>query len=223
MQDGWHTYWKNQGDSGLPTKIEWTLPAGFQAEPILWPAPKKFGDSNVTNYGYDGEAIFISKITPPADLKEGQTAAIAAKVQWMECAEVCIPGKTVLSVSLPVHGAQAVPEPQHAEIFARAKLRMPRGQAGWFLRARHYRNKITLTIVPPPGSPVAEAYFFPEAPGQLDAGAPQKLTARSKSHSLELWCGNGFKQNSRRLKGVLAFKDTGGLQGAINVSIPISR
>ncbi len=223
MQDGWHVYWKNQGDSGLPTKIEWRLPEGFTADPLLWPAPRKFGDSNVTNYGYDSEAIFLCKISPPALLKDGETASIKASVQWMECADVCVPGKADLSLMLPVTNAPSGKDPQQAETFARANLRMPRSSAGWFLRARHYRNKITLVMVAPPGINVSEAYFFSEAPGQLDSGAPQTLKVNPKSRSLELWCGIGYKQNQRRLKGVLTYKDPSGNQGAVNVSIPISR
>ena len=53
----WHTYWKNSGDSGLPTELQWTLPHGVSAGPIAWPTPRKFPIGNLANYGYDGTVV----------------------------------------------------------------------------------------------------------------------------------------------------------------------
>ena len=63
----WHTYWKNPGDSGLPTEINWKLPAGAKADPIVWPAPTFFDIGGVINYGYHDDVVLLTKITPPAD------------------------------------------------------------------------------------------------------------------------------------------------------------
>src|SRR5579872_1354890 len=63
----WHTYWKNPGDSGLPTEINWTLPAGVKAEAIVWPTPHLIDVSGVINYGFTGDILLMAKITPPAD------------------------------------------------------------------------------------------------------------------------------------------------------------
>ena len=66
----WHTYWKNPGESGLPTEIAWTLPAGAKADAIVWPAPMLFDIGGVINYGFKDEAMLLVRITPPADLAE---------------------------------------------------------------------------------------------------------------------------------------------------------
>ena len=63
----WHTYWKNPGDSGLPTEITWKLPEGAKAEPIVWPRPHLFDISGVINYGFKDEATLLVRITPPAN------------------------------------------------------------------------------------------------------------------------------------------------------------
>ena len=56
-QPGWHTYWKNPGDSGLPTELTWTLPEGADVGDIAWPVPQKIRVDNMANYGYDGTVL----------------------------------------------------------------------------------------------------------------------------------------------------------------------
>jgi thiol:disulfide interchange protein DsbD len=65
----WHTYWKNPGDSGLPTTLEWTLPAGVQAGPIEWPTPKRLPIGPLVNYGYDGTVLLPVTVAVPADFR----------------------------------------------------------------------------------------------------------------------------------------------------------
>src|SRR5581483_8644540 len=65
MQPPWHTYWKNAGESGEPTSIDWKLPAGFTAGPIQWPAPKRIAVPPVVSYGYEDNVLLLVKITPP--------------------------------------------------------------------------------------------------------------------------------------------------------------
>src|SRR5438046_10750530 len=75
---GWHTYWRNPGDSGLPTEIAWELPAGFSAGEAAWPTPERFVVGAIGNYGYQGAADLLVPITAPADLQPGDTVHIAA-------------------------------------------------------------------------------------------------------------------------------------------------
>src|SRR4029453_6804840 len=77
----WHTYWKNPGDSGLPTEITWTLPAGAKADPIVWPRPHLFDISGVINYGFKDEAVLLVRITPPAGLSG--TLKLEAAANWL--------------------------------------------------------------------------------------------------------------------------------------------
>src|SRR5215217_4525953 len=81
----WHTYWKNPGDSGLPTEITWKLPAGVKAGPIVWPAPTLVDVGGIINYAYQDEVLLLVKITPPADLATGSTLALAADANWLVC------------------------------------------------------------------------------------------------------------------------------------------
>ena len=76
---GWHTYWQNPGDSGLPTHIEWKLPAGVTAGPILWPAPLALPAGPLVNYGYEGEVYLPSTLSVPKAASPGSNLAIAAR------------------------------------------------------------------------------------------------------------------------------------------------
>src|SRR5664279_3041581 len=111
MEDGWHTYWQNPGDSGLPTTLAWTLPAGVTAGPIQWPAPHALPSGPLVNYGYDGEVLLLTGLTVPRDAPLGHTYKLAARADWLVCKDVCIPEGADLDIELPV-ADHAHPYPQ---------------------------------------------------------------------------------------------------------------
>ncbi|MBX9769820.1 MAG: thioredoxin family protein [Candidatus Obscuribacterales bacterium] len=100
MEPGWHTYYKDPGESGLATSINWVLPEGFSAGPIEWEKPTKFLEAGVTTFGYQNKTTLRTKITPSAQLKDGQTYPFTAKVKWLSCKEICLPGSADLNISL---------------------------------------------------------------------------------------------------------------------------
>ncbi len=111
MPAGWHTYYKVSGDAGMPTGIDWALPPGFKAGPLLWQKPHKFNDSGITTYGYADHTLIAATITPPARLPPGGRLTFSARVRWLQCKELCVPGKARVSLSLPV----AAPGPVAAD------------------------------------------------------------------------------------------------------------
>ena len=101
MDPAWHTYWKNGGDAGSPTKISWTLPPGVTAGDIEWPLPRKLPPAEVTTYGYEDETVLIVPLTLAKDLAPGPLH-ISAKVGWLECKESCIPADQTVEATLNV-------------------------------------------------------------------------------------------------------------------------
>lgn len=83
MDPDWHTYWKYPGDSGLPTRVEWTATEGVEAGPLQWPVPERIEMPPLVNYGYHGEVWLLSRFEPRGDLA-ASTVAVKAKVKWME-------------------------------------------------------------------------------------------------------------------------------------------
>lgn len=116
MEPGWHTYYKDPGDSGLPTKITWTLPPGFKAGEIQWPKPKphlEAGDLK-TNI-YEEEVLLTIPITVPAQLPP-EPIRLEAAVSWLTCSDLCVPGKATLVLELPV---SPKPTPANGALFAK--------------------------------------------------------------------------------------------------------
>ena len=99
----WHTYWKNPGDSGLPTEIAWTLPAGAKADPIVWPTPSFIDVGGIVNYGFHDDVLLLVRITPPADASG--SFALKADANWLVCDDVCIPEEGKFALDLPVGAA----------------------------------------------------------------------------------------------------------------------
>ena len=99
---GWHTYWRNPGDSGEPTRIEWRLPRGFSAGEIEWPVPSRIPVGPLMNFGYHGEVLLLTRLVPPADLPAGRPVTLRAKANWLVCEVKCIQEEAELTLTLPV-------------------------------------------------------------------------------------------------------------------------
>ena len=124
MAPGWHTYWEYPGDAGLPTTIDWKLPPGFTAGPIQWPAPvAKLEPGDIQTYAYSGRVLLLTTITPPATISEN--AALQAKVDWLVCEEICIPGGAEVSLELPVADSAA---PTNTALFEEFRAQLPSRQ-----------------------------------------------------------------------------------------------
>jgi DsbC/DsbD-like thiol-disulfide interchange protein len=121
LKPGWHVYWSNPGDSGLPTRVQWTLPDGYTASDLRFPVPEHIDlPGGIVIYGYTDEVLLTSTITPPANASN--PANISAKVNWLCCSENCTPGKTTLNLQLPI-GEKSVPD--NNDVFAEWQNRWP--------------------------------------------------------------------------------------------------
>src|ERR1700753_3253292 len=119
---GWHTYWKNPGDAGAPTDIQWTLPPGWKAGPIQWPRPKRLPVALLMDYGYEGTPWLLSNLTAPADAAAGPVV-IKAHASWLVCRQICIPEEATLNLNLTV--GQGGHDPAVAKDFAAARALLP--------------------------------------------------------------------------------------------------
>lgn len=172
----WHTYWRNPGDSGLPTQVGLQLPEGFQAGPIRWPAPQRLFIPPLANYGYEGEIVLPMALQAPAAVADGPVT-IAAHVSWLMCREVCIPGDADVSLILPVRREGAAAPSRFASLFDEAERRMPQGSIEAQVRA----DGDTLSIALPGRAAAVE--FFPYREGYVDNAAEQVLYALGSEKS----------------------------------------
>lgn len=105
MAPGWHVYWKNPGDSGLATDVQFVLPEGFAAGPLRWPLPIEFGQpGGLIGYGYEGSVVLASEVSVPDRLPEARLTVMAS-VSWLACKDVCVLGSTELEARLPLESS----------------------------------------------------------------------------------------------------------------------
>jgi thiol:disulfide interchange protein DsbD len=217
MQKGWHTYWRNPGDSGLPTRVRWDLPAGFAAGEIRWPYPARFRTGPLVSYGYENVVLLPVEIRVPAAVVAAEVR-LAVRVDWLECQEACLPGRAEVSLTLPVKAA-ASPGP-HAALFAEARRLLPRRDPAWRFSASTSDTGVTLVVRGPRAEALREAYFYAVTPRLLDYGKPQALTREGAVHHLALALDpNGAP--AERLAGVLVAL-TGSRTTAVEVDVPLA-
>lgn len=201
----WHSYWRNPGDSGLPTEIAWNLPAGWKAGEIAWPVPKRLPVGDLVNYGYEGEVLLTVPLTAPADAKPGEMAAIKAEAVWLVCEKICVPEEAALALQLPVVQGAAKPTAQQP-LFAKTQARLPMA-ANWAAGLSGDGERLRL-VLPAKGferAALTEAYFFAFDPDAVHHSARQPLKPLSDGFALELVRGVHRGQPVKPVSGVLTY------------------
>ncbi len=201
MEPGWHTYWANPGDSGEPTSIEWTLPDGAKAGPILWPLPHVIPVGPLVEYGYDDEVLLLTEIEVPA----GATGSItlAAKVSYLVCKDICVPENGHAELTLPVAGEAAPSDSAGVIAKARAALAKPLpGTAGYAVNAAKGALRLTVTAEPGLFDGVTEVRFYPLTWGSVSNPAAQPKKIAGGELILDLQQGD-TKETPATLEGVL--------------------
>lgn len=175
MQDGWHTYWRNPGDSGLPTTLAWTLPPGVTAGPLQWPAPHALPAGPLVNYGYEGEVLLLADLTLSRDVPVGESLPLTAKAEWLVCRETCIPEEAKLDLALPVAERSDL-YPQWGNAIAAVREALPAKVPGWVFAAKADGPKVMLTLTGPAGAATPTGVqFFPYAEGHVEPSGKQSF------------------------------------------------
>ncbi len=168
----WHTYWKNPGDSGLPTQLQWTLPEGFQAGEIEWPTPKRLPIGPLMNHGYEGKLLLPVSVTVPAGFS-GDTLPVKLRADWLVCKDVCIPESGDFALDIPARSAWSA---QGAD-FEAALAARPQALASAKASAKVSSEGLNLEVTGLPAAWAGKALeFFPEAPGVLDNALPRRAS-----------------------------------------------
>ncbi len=166
-QPHWHTYWKNPGDSGLPTTLTWSLPAGFAAGDIAWPTPNPLPVGPLMNFGYEGTLLLPVQVSVPAGF-QGSSLPVRLEAQWLVCKDVCIPESGEFALDLPARTAIV----EHAALFDAARaatpLTLPQVQA----QAKVQGQALQVTVQGLPADWQGQHLkFFPETAGVIDNAA----------------------------------------------------
>ncbi|HEY3695536.1 protein-disulfide reductase DsbD family protein [Phenylobacterium sp.] len=211
IRKGWHTYWRNPGDAGEATRLRWTLPAGWTAGPIVWPAPRRFvtrsGAVALMNYVYEDEVLLPVAVTAPAGARPGETAVLQAAAAFLVCAEICVPEDAALTLTLPVTATPPPPDHRWSAAIAKAVAEAPR-PAGLQAAFTHEAGHVVLAVAGAPlaGVDLGRAYFFPFKGAVIDQTAPQAIERGPQGLTLTIAAGYDFRggQAPEVLAGVLS-------------------
>jgi thiol:disulfide interchange protein DsbD len=227
LDPGWHTYWRNPGDSGLPTTLAWTLPQGVTAGAIVWLPPKLLPVGPLVNYGYEGVAWHPVTVRSAPGAALGSQVTLAARADWLVCRETCIPEGADLTLTLPV-AADATIDPRDGAALAAARASAPGALAGtgWRASARGDGPHVAITLTPPAGAadPGDLRYFADDADRVEPAGA-QVLEHRDGAYVLTVpvssQLANDAEHGFTRVAGLLTASAGFSSARAATIDVPL--
>ena len=226
MDEHWHTYWKNPGDSGMATKIEWNLPDGFVPGDIQWPYPRRFETSQEVSFGYEREVFLITQIQAPRTIESGTRVKLRASVDWLVCKDKCIAGHADLMLELPVKSEKPKVKARWADHFKETRKKLPKAPSDWEINASIKKNQILIYIKSPSWfkDELKNITFFPEQIGIINYSASQNLKRTRDGCILEIQRSQLSTKLPSRLKGVLFLPEGWSNQrqeSALSIDVPL--
>lgn len=172
---GWHTYWENPGDAGIPTTLEWSLPEAIKAGPVQWPLPTILREDTLAIYGYKDEVLLPVNITIPANYSD-KNLLVSLHASWLVCDNICVPESADLTLDIPV--TDAPHDSAETARFASAKAALPQmidTPLGYRVNGENFELALPDTV-----NTAGEVYFFPREENKILYAKPQIV----KDHTL---------------------------------------
>lgn len=222
LENEWHVYWKNPGDAGIPLKVEWKLPDGFEVGPLQWPFPEKFTMADMVGFGYKGEVILLSQVTPPAKLDSQTPLDIQAQVKWLVCSSLtCQPGSATAILPLGISTEQPHLRTEFATIFEQARAKIPQTHVEVKTIRKHgiVQLEVPQETAESKEETIRGAYFFPEQKNvidhSIDPTVSNPTSHESNRYLVNLKGSDEIGAERKSLKGVLVLHTQKGSQESV--------
>ena len=204
MEEKWHVYWVNAGDSGEPPHIKWTLPTGLTAGPMLFPPPSRLPLGPLMDFGYEETAAFPVTFTAAPNMKPGPVH-VDALVDWLVCAQVCIPGKAHLGLNLTVGPPAAAVQPVGA--LGQALTLIPKAvPAGDSVSVMAGKKDFVVTFKT--GSREKDAEFYPYDQDLIANAAEQTVESLPDGLRIRIPRADDLTKLPAQLHGLIKLSDT---------------
>ena len=202
LDDGWHVYWQNPGDSGLAPKIKWQLPSGIKAGDIHWPYPQRMNAGPLITFGYDHELLLLVPVTVDRSFQGVANVNLRARVDWLACREECIPGRAQLNLPLPVVTNSSGPTfNNYKASFDQTRRRLPKMIPSITSRAWANGNQWRMDIQTPVQRG-ADIVFFPLRNDTIEHAAPQKVRETADGYQVTLSKSHIYPGSLTSLEGI---------------------
>jgi thiol:disulfide interchange protein len=203
-QPEWHTYWKNSGDSGLPTELRWTLPAGITAGEIAWPTPKKIPIGNLANYGYENTVLLPVPLTVAPNFNASQLT-IQLSASWLVCKRECIPQEGEFTLTLPARSSSAA----NARLFEAAWAASPRALTGGDGQVDVEAKVIRVSVAGLPAAWQGKSLdFFPETGGVTEPAGTTAQTWQGARWTAQVPLSTHRSESPQRMPVVLSLSES---------------
>lgn len=219
LADGWHVYWRNPGDSGLPPTATWTPSPGVTVGDFRFPAPHAIPLATLMNYGYEHQVVLPFQIQIAADVKPGESIPVGGKIEYLICADICIPEDIELATTLKIAGSPE-PDSDGSTVIAGVLPRIPVTMTGKATVERTGTGFRLAVADPGVAGSLASAKnirFFPDGP-ELSNPAQQLVKTGPEGVSIELTASDFAKAGDQNLAGIIVVTDDAGAQHAWEVA-----
>ncbi|RZI98809.1 MAG: protein-disulfide reductase, partial [Rubrivivax sp.] len=205
-QPEWHTYWKNSGDSGLPTSLEWTLPPGVMAGDIAWPVPKKIPIGTLANYGYENTVLLPVQLLVTPDFKPSLLKSeleVKLRASWLVCRKECIPEDGDFTLRVPTRSSTGINGADFEAALASQPKALP---AGSTVQIDGQLLKVSVTGLPEAvrGKTLE---FFPEVPGVIETAGQWTQAWQGATWTADVPLSSQRSESPAQLPMVLALQD----------------
>ena len=199
---GWHLYWKNPGDSGLPPRFEWHTPTGVTIKPNLWPYPERITIGPLVNYGY-GEVLLPFPATLSASALAHGALPFEVHVKWLVCKDECLPGEATLTLSIPISERAGEPS-RYTGIFSDTYAAVPAPLSRVSIAVEEQQDQLVVALIPlEPRFFPQSMTFFPEDPRIIVNAATQTIKREGAALTIALKRDPNRRGPVERIRGVI--------------------
>lgn len=227
IKKGWHSYWINPGDAGMPANFNWDLPAGFSAGPVQWPYPSSFETGGLVSFGYEGEVLLPVEIGVDKNINAGEYK-IDLRADWLVCKTECIPESSELSLKIMVSDNDTEYDRRIQKILSENKKMLPVFSDAWSFVSVMTDSSVLISGFPKNSGIKApdEIKFFSYEPGIFTNSKKQKLEKKNGSFTLEVFNEPLRQSDPDSLSGIIV--SPAGWDGiknynALKINIPIQK
>lgn len=207
MQNDWHIYWRNSGDSGLPTSIDWTVPEGFLIYETYYPYPNILVENNSATFIYENEVLLFARVTPPSIINMNEVI-ISANANWLECKQACIPGSSEMTITLNVVDIKSEIDQPNLPINNWLN-KLPIESSDWNFEVELIDETVKINGIKPKWftSDDYEVNYFPYADDIFNHSKVQNIIINDQGFSLILGLNKFRSEDPILLNGILVISD----------------
>lgn len=199
----WHTYWRNPGQAGMATTLQWKIPQALQTQDMVWATPQIITVGGLVNYGYSHDVLLVVPVQIVADIPHNTTLNIAVQADWLACKTACVPQQAQLQITLPTHKAIEQDAQLFTKLQAHVPENLPNGKAQVVLQDQQAAIQVT-------GLPAAwygkKLNFYPETPQIFTSNTAEAQSWQGDTWQLKLPLDTRRQKSPKNIPVVLAMR-----------------